>query len=76
MPSKQQEDPDGGWKNEQITTALWDELIVELTGLCRVAAEVNILFRINLSYSHYESIFFYRSNASLQMIYCVVSVVK
>lgn len=39
-----QEDPDGGWKNEQITTALWDELIAELHGLCRVAAEVNILF--------------------------------
>lgn len=38
-----QEDPDGGWKNEQITTALWDELIAELHGLCRVAAEVNIL---------------------------------
>lgn len=37
-----QEDPDGGWKNEQITTALWDELIAELHGLCRVAAEVNI----------------------------------
>lgn len=36
-----QEDPEGGWKNEQITTALWDELINELTGLCRVAAEVN-----------------------------------
>lgn len=41
---KRQEDPDGGWKNEQITTALWDELINELTGLCRVAAEVNELF--------------------------------
>lgn len=38
-----QEDPDGGWKNEQITMALWDELIGELHGLCRVAAEVNIL---------------------------------
>ncbi|KNC21827.1 Tyrosine-protein kinase transmembrane receptor Ror2 [Lucilia cuprina] len=30
------EDP---WKNEQITTALWEELIGDLTGLCRTAAE-------------------------------------
>lgn len=35
------EDPTGGWRNEQVTTALWDELIVDLTGLCREAAEVN-----------------------------------
>jgi len=34
------EDPSGGWRNEQVTTALWDELIVDLTGLCREAAEV------------------------------------
>lgn len=34
------EDPTGGWKNEQITTALWEELIGDLTGLCRTAAEV------------------------------------
>ncbi|XP_037953857.1 tyrosine-protein kinase transmembrane receptor Ror2 [Teleopsis dalmanni] len=33
------EDPNGGWKNEQITTGLWEELITELTGLCRHAAE-------------------------------------
>ncbi|XP_002062974.3 tyrosine-protein kinase transmembrane receptor Ror2 [Drosophila willistoni] len=33
------EDPSGGWKNEQVTTALWDELIADLTGLCREAAE-------------------------------------
>ncbi|XP_054736478.1 tyrosine-protein kinase transmembrane receptor Ror2 [Anastrepha obliqua] len=33
------EDPTGGWKNEQITTALWEELIADLSGLCRVAAE-------------------------------------
>ncbi|KAM7344842.1 neurospecific receptor kinase isoform 2-T3 [Cochliomyia hominivorax] len=33
------EDPTGGWKNEQITTALWEELIKDLTGLCRTAAE-------------------------------------
>ncbi|ALC40803.1 Nrk [Drosophila busckii] len=33
------EDPTGGWRNEQVTTALWDELIVDLTGLCREAAE-------------------------------------
>ncbi|EDW59974.2 tyrosine-protein kinase transmembrane receptor Ror2 [Drosophila virilis] len=33
------EDPTGGWHNEQITTALWEELIVDLTGLCREAAE-------------------------------------
>lgn len=41
-----QEDPDGGWKNEQITTALWDELIDELHGLCRVAAEVSVFIWI------------------------------
>lgn len=34
------EDPTGGWKNEQITTALWEELIGDLNGLCRSAAEV------------------------------------
>ncbi|EDW08468.2 tyrosine-protein kinase transmembrane receptor Ror2 [Drosophila mojavensis] len=33
------EDPSGGWRNEQITTALWDELIMDLSGLCREAAE-------------------------------------
>ncbi|BFG04312.1 tyrosine-protein kinase transmembrane receptor Ror2 [Drosophila madeirensis] len=33
------DDPTGGWKNEQTTTALWDELISDLTGLCREAAE-------------------------------------
>lgn len=37
------EDPNGGWKNEQITTALWEELIADLTGQCRYAAEVNFL---------------------------------
>lgn len=37
------EDPTGGWKNEQIATALWEELITELTGLCRQAAEVLII---------------------------------
>ena len=35
------EDPTGGWKNEQITTALWEELIGDLNGLCRNAAEVS-----------------------------------
>jgi len=35
------DDPTGGWKNEQVTTALWDELISDLTGLCREAAEVS-----------------------------------
>lgn len=34
------DDPTGGWKNEQVTTALWDELISDLSGLCREAAEV------------------------------------
>lgn len=34
------EDPSGGWKHEQITTALWDELVSDLNGLCRMAAEV------------------------------------
>lgn len=34
-------DPNGGWKNEEITRALWDEMINDLTGLCRVAAEVS-----------------------------------
>ncbi|KAH8279127.1 hypothetical protein KR026_002055 [Drosophila bipectinata] len=33
------DDPTGGWKNEQVTTALWDELISDLSGLCREAAE-------------------------------------
>ncbi|XP_030373341.1 tyrosine-protein kinase transmembrane receptor Ror2 [Scaptodrosophila lebanonensis] len=33
------EDSHGGWKNEQVTTALWEELISDLTGLCREAAE-------------------------------------
>ncbi|XP_055917209.1 tyrosine-protein kinase transmembrane receptor Ror2 [Eupeodes corollae] len=33
------EDPNGGWKNEQITTALFEELISDLTGQCRIAAE-------------------------------------
>lgn len=35
-----QADPSGGWENEKITKALWDELISELGGLCRKAAEV------------------------------------
>lgn len=34
-------DPSGGWKNEQITTALWEELIGDLNGHCRTAAEVS-----------------------------------
>lgn len=34
-----QEDPTGGWENEKITTALWKDLIAELNGLCRSAAE-------------------------------------
>lgn len=35
------EDPSGGWKNEQVATALWEELIIDLTGVCRTAAEVS-----------------------------------
>lgn len=42
------EDPTGGWKNEQITTALWEELIGDLTGLCRAAAEVCVSFNLHL----------------------------
>lgn len=38
-----QADPSGGWENEKITKALWDEMIADLTGLCRKAAEVNTL---------------------------------
>lgn len=34
------DDPNGGWKNEQITSALWDEVISDLNGNCRHAAEV------------------------------------
>lgn len=33
-------DSSGGWENEKITTNLWNDLISELTGLCRIAAEV------------------------------------
>lgn len=51
-----QEDPDGGWKNEQITTSLWDELIVELTGNCRVAAEVNIWLSLAIKSLHISGI--------------------
>ncbi|XP_063698723.1 tyrosine-protein kinase transmembrane receptor Ror2 [Culicoides brevitarsis] len=32
-------DGDGGWENEKITTALWDELIADLPPLCKEAAE-------------------------------------
>lgn len=39
-----QEDPTGGWENEKITTALWDELIADLNGMCRNAAEVREIF--------------------------------
>lgn len=42
------EDPSGGWKNEQITTALWEELIGDLSGLCRTAAEVIALMHFVL----------------------------
>lgn len=35
------DDQSGGWENEQIASGLWDELINELSGLCRFAAEVN-----------------------------------
>lgn len=34
------DDPNGGWKNEQITSALWEEVISDLNGNCRHAAEV------------------------------------
>lgn len=34
------DDPNGGWKNEQITSALWEEVISDLNGNCRQAAEV------------------------------------
>lgn len=34
------DDPNGGWKNEQITAALWEEVISDLNGNCRHAAEV------------------------------------
>lgn len=42
------EDPSGGWANEQITSNLWEEMISELSGLCRSAAEViiNIFYEI------------------------------
>uniref|UniRef100_A0A1B0G058 receptor protein-tyrosine kinase n=1 Tax=Glossina morsitans morsitans TaxID=37546 RepID=A0A1B0G058_GLOMM len=33
------DDPAGGWKNEQISTLLWEEVIADLNGLCRQAAE-------------------------------------
>ncbi|XP_055381785.1 tyrosine-protein kinase transmembrane receptor Ror2 [Condylostylus longicornis] len=33
------EDPGGGWQNEQITAGLWEDLITDLNGLCREAAE-------------------------------------
>lgn len=39
-----QEDPSGGWENEKITKALWDELISELQGTCRKAAEVCVTY--------------------------------
>lgn len=35
------EDPNGGWKNEQITSALFEEVISDLNGNCRQAAEVS-----------------------------------
>lgn len=31
---------DSGWENEKITRKLWKELIAQLSGLCKVAAEV------------------------------------
>ena len=34
------EDKSGGYINEEITSALWDEMILGLSGLCRTAAEV------------------------------------
>lgn len=37
------EDSTGGWENEKITTNLWQELILGLNGLCRLAAEVSLL---------------------------------
>lgn len=33
----------GGWENERITESLWEEMISELSGLCRSAAEVIII---------------------------------
>lgn len=44
-----QEDPSGGWENEKITKGLWDELISELHGSCRKAAEVCNLFSYCIS---------------------------
>jgi muscle, skeletal, receptor tyrosine kinase len=34
---------DGGWENEKITIALWNELISELPDFCKNAAEVSQL---------------------------------
>lgn len=31
---------DSGWENEKITRKLWKELIAQLSGLCKIAAEV------------------------------------
>lgn len=31
---------DSGWENEKITGKLWKELIDQLSGLCKIAAEV------------------------------------
>lgn len=36
-----QEDPSGGWENEKITKALFEEMISDLHGSCRKAAEVS-----------------------------------
>lgn len=33
-------DISGGWENEKIATGLWEEMISDLTGVCRTAAEV------------------------------------
>lgn len=39
------EDPNGGWENELVTSALWEELISDLTGQCRQAAEVCFYYK-------------------------------
>lgn len=49
-------DNTGGWLNEQITTGLWEEMIIGLKEPCRSAAEVNNnVLRDRLDHMHYLS---------------------
>lgn len=71
---------DSGWENEKITRKLWKELVAQLSGLCRIAAEVYYTFVVMLSELIYKwwhwpmflfAFFIYRKCFVLMHFQCV-----